>query len=108
MDHIATANDSKEIEIHSKWLDWTWTLRQLFQHPENEKVTEAIDQLPTKISCKFDTEILINELETMTKEAKANTFDHWKFRTPRSYDWRSNHQLTPAFLLLENVSELWK
>jgi hypothetical protein len=44
MDHIITADDSKEIEIHSKWLDWTWTLGQLFQQPENEKVTKAIDR----------------------------------------------------------------
>jgi hypothetical protein len=45
MDHIITADDSEEIEIHSKWLDWTWTLGQLFQQPENEKVTAAIDRL---------------------------------------------------------------
>jgi hypothetical protein len=33
MDHIITANDSEEIEIHSKWLDSTWTLAQRFQQP---------------------------------------------------------------------------
>jgi hypothetical protein len=82
IDHIIKADDSKEIEINSKWLDWTWTLGQLFQHLENEKVMEAIDRLCTKISGKFDAEILINKLETMTNEAKANTFDHWKFMTP--------------------------
>jgi hypothetical protein len=82
MDHIITADDSEEIEIHSKWLDWTSTLGQLFQQPENKKVTEAIDRLPMKISGKFNAEILINELEKMTKEAKVNTFDHWKFTTP--------------------------
>jgi len=42
----------------------------------------AIDRLRMKISSKFDAEILINELETMTKEAKENTFDHWTFTTP--------------------------
>jgi hypothetical protein len=26
MDHIIKADDKEEIEIHSKWLDWTWTL----------------------------------------------------------------------------------
>jgi hypothetical protein len=82
MDHVITANDSEEIEIHSKWLDWTWTLGQLFQQPENEKVTAAIHRLRTKISGKFNAEILINELEMMTKEAKKNTFDHWTFTTP--------------------------
>jgi hypothetical protein len=68
MDHIITADDSEEIEIHSKWLDWTWTLAQLFQQPENEKVTKAIDLLRERISGKFNAEILINELETRTKD----------------------------------------
>ncbi len=82
MDHIITADNSEEIKIHSKWLDWTWTLGQLFQQPENEKVTAAINRLLTKISGKFDAEILINELEMMTKEAKENTINHWTFTTP--------------------------
>ncbi len=70
MDHIITADDSEEITIHSKWLDWTWTLGQLFQQSENEVVTAAIAKLRTKISGKFDAEVLLHELETMTKEAK--------------------------------------
>jgi hypothetical protein len=32
--HIIKADDSEEIEIHSKWLDCTWTMGQLFQQPE--------------------------------------------------------------------------
>jgi hypothetical protein len=43
MDHIITADDSEEIEILDKWLDWTWTLPQLFQQPESEVVISAID-----------------------------------------------------------------
>ncbi len=82
MDHIITADDSEEMEIHSKWLDWTWTLGQLFQQPENEKVTKAIDRLLERISGKFDAEILINELETMTKEAKEEPLTNWIFTTP--------------------------
>jgi hypothetical protein len=70
MDHIIMADDSEEFEIHSKWLDWTWTLGQLFQQPESEMVTTANDKLRTKISGKFDAEILLHELKTMTKEAK--------------------------------------
>jgi hypothetical protein len=34
MDHIITADDSEEVEILDKWLEWTWTLPQLFQQPE--------------------------------------------------------------------------
>jgi len=79
MEHIITADDSEEINIHSKWLDWTWTLGQLFQQPENEVVTAAIEKLHTKISGKFDTEVLPHELKT---KAKENTTDHWTFTTP--------------------------
>jgi hypothetical protein len=79
MDHIITADDSEEIEIHSKWLNWTWTLGQLFQQPGNEMVTTAINKLRTKISSKFNTEVLLHELETMTKEAKENPISHWTF-----------------------------
>ncbi len=83
MDHIITADDSEEIMIHSKWLDWTWTLGQLFQQSENEVVTTAIAKLRTKISGKFDAEVLLHELETTTKEAKELAkevpFNHWIF-----------------------------
>ena len=86
MDHIITADDSEEITIHSKWLDWTWTLGQLFQQSENEVVTEAITKLRTRISGKFDAEVLLHELETMTKEAKELAkevpFNHWIFTSP--------------------------
>jgi hypothetical protein len=51
---------------HSKWLDWTWTVGQLFQQPENEKVTKAIEQLRQRISGKFDADTLIHELQQMT------------------------------------------
>ncbi len=70
MDHIITADDSEEIEILDKWLDWTWTLLQLFQQPESVVVLSAIDPLRAKISGRFDADVLIQELETMTKKAK--------------------------------------
>jgi hypothetical protein len=82
MDHIITADDSEEIEIHSKWLDCTWTLEQLFQQPESEMVTAAINKLRSKISGKFDAKILLHELKAMTKEAKENPVNHWTFITP--------------------------
>ncbi len=39
-------------------------------------------QLCTKISGKFDSKILLHELETMTNEAKENPISHWTFTTP--------------------------
>jgi hypothetical protein len=88
MDHIITADGSEEIEIYSKWLDWTWTLGQLFQQLENEVVTTttAIAKLRNKILGKFNAEVLLHELETMTKEAKELAkevpFNHWIFTSP--------------------------
>jgi hypothetical protein len=86
MDHIITADDSEEIEILDKWLDWTWTLPQLFQQPESEVVKLAIKRLRTKIASRFDADVLIQELETMTKEAKAlaqeSILSHWIFTSP--------------------------
>jgi hypothetical protein len=61
-------------------------LGQLFQQPENEMVTTAIDKLRAKISGKFDAEVLLHKLETMTKEAKEMAkevpVNHWIFTTP--------------------------
>jgi hypothetical protein len=38
MDHIITADDSSDMEIHSTWLDWMMTLSQLFDHTESEQI----------------------------------------------------------------------
>jgi hypothetical protein len=72
MDHIITAHDSEEIKILDKWLNWTWTLPQLYQQPESEVVISAIDVLRTYSgSGRFDADILIQELEKMTKDARC-------------------------------------
>jgi hypothetical protein len=42
-------------------------------------VTTAIKKLCTKISGKFDAEVLLHEVETMAKE---NTTSLWTFTTP--------------------------
>jgi hypothetical protein len=49
-------------------------------------VTAAIAKLRTRISGKFNAEVLLHELETMTKEAKElakeTPFNHWIFNSP--------------------------
>jgi hypothetical protein len=49
-------------------------------------VTTAIAKLQNKISGKFDAEVFLHELETMTKEAKELAkevpFNHWIFTSP--------------------------
>jgi hypothetical protein len=54
-------------------------LGQLFQQSENEVVTVVIKKLRTKITGKFNAEVLLHELETMAKE---NTIDPWMFMMP--------------------------
>jgi hypothetical protein len=44
MDHIITVDDSEDIMIHSKWLDWTWTLEQL---SSSKKTRWSPRQLPS-------------------------------------------------------------
>jgi hypothetical protein len=86
MDHIIMADDREEIEIRDKLLVWTWTLPQLFQQPESEVAISAIDWLRTKIAGKFDADILIQELEKISKEAKAlaqeSILSHLIFTSP--------------------------
>jgi len=45
MDHIITANDSEELEIHSTWPDWTMTLLQLFNYHNGEQINHIILEL---------------------------------------------------------------
>jgi hypothetical protein len=40
MDHVITAYDSDDFNIHSTWLDWTMTLGQLFDHQDTEQILE--------------------------------------------------------------------
>ncbi len=53
LDHVITANKAEDVEVHSKWLDWTWSMGELFNYPDNETLTATIVELCTKISGKF-------------------------------------------------------
>jgi hypothetical protein len=59
MNHVIMADETEEVEVHSKWLDWTWTLGELFQQPKNEIMNKAIEKIRTKISGKFDANTLL-------------------------------------------------
>jgi hypothetical protein len=54
-------------------------LGELFQHPENEVIIAATQKLRTQISGKFDADILLCELNSLTKEVNS---DHWTFTSP--------------------------
>jgi hypothetical protein len=79
MDHIITADETKEIEVHSKLLDWTWTLGERLQQPENKIITNAIQKLQTQISGRFNADELLWELALVKSSV---TLYHWTFTSP--------------------------
>jgi hypothetical protein len=58
MDHVISANKTRDIEVHSKWLDWAWLLGELFQQPEKEVITNMIQRFLTQISGEFNADQL--------------------------------------------------
>jgi hypothetical protein len=36
MDHVITADKTEDIEVHSKWLDWTWLWANSSSNPRTE------------------------------------------------------------------------
>jgi hypothetical protein len=54
MDHVITADDSEDMEIHSTWLNWTMTLSHFFDQKDSEQITKVINELRDKITGKFD------------------------------------------------------
>ncbi len=106
MDHIITADDSEEIKIHSKWLDWTWTLGQLFQQPENKMVTTAINKLRTKISRKFDPSRTWDHDQGGQGVCQGGTHQPLDLHHPGGHDRQNLGLPFLPFLLLENLPEL--
>jgi hypothetical protein len=79
MDHLISADNSKEHQILNSWLDWTMTLSQLFNHEDNEHLTAMIMDLRKSIQGDFDASQLIRCLEMVQKPISA---DHWQFTSP--------------------------
>jgi hypothetical protein len=59
MDHVIIADETEDVEVHSKWPNWTWTLGELLQQPKNEIVSATIQKIWTQIYVKFDTHELL-------------------------------------------------
>ncbi len=99
MDHIIMANETEDMEVHSKWLNWTWTLRELFQQPENKIVTKAIKKIWAKISGKFDADTLLRELNMLVKNTTPQPLG---VHLARHQDcWSNDHPLGQTVLLEE-------
>jgi hypothetical protein len=42
INHVIIANETEDVEVHSKWLDWAWSVGKLFQQPESKIITPMI------------------------------------------------------------------
>ncbi len=79
MDHVITADDYDDFDIHSTWLDWTMTLGQLFDHQDTEQIMELVSHIRFTVSGAFDASELLQRLDTFNKPFQAN---HWLFSLP--------------------------
>ncbi len=79
MDHIVTADDSSDMEIHFTWLDWTMTLSQLFDHLYSEQINAIIKENRSKIAGEFDANKLLQQLDELKQPFKS---DHWLYSSP--------------------------
>ncbi len=79
IDHLISADESKEKGIVNSWLDWTMSLSQLFNHKDNEQLTAMIMDLRKHINGDFDASQLLKRLDTVQKLFSA---DHWRFSLP--------------------------
>jgi hypothetical protein len=59
MDHLISADKSKDMEIVNSWLDWTMSLSQLFNHNNNKQLTAMITDLRKHINGDFDASQLL-------------------------------------------------
>jgi hypothetical protein len=80
VDHVITADETEDMAIESQWLNWTWTLAELFNHVESETVITLINQLRMQISGEFNTDELFQKLVNLKDQAMV--LDHWTFTSP--------------------------
>jgi hypothetical protein len=80
VDHVITADETEDVVKESIWLDWTWTLAELFNHAESETVITLINQLRMQISCEFNAGKLFQKLANLKNQALV--LDHWTFTSP--------------------------
>jgi hypothetical protein len=63
MDHLITADETEEMQVHFTWLDWTMTLSQLFDHNDAEQLTQAVTKIRDTITGSFDASELLQNLD---------------------------------------------
>jgi len=79
MDHLITADETDDVEVHSTWLDWTMTLSQLFDHEDAEQITKVATEIRDTYTGKFDASELIKRLDNIQVPFQSK---HWIFSSP--------------------------
>jgi hypothetical protein len=99
-DHVITAGETEDVEVHSKWLNWTWTLGERFQLPKNKIVMSMIQRLRIQISSKFDADELLQELTHLKDATNPGPLN---VHLPRGHDCGCDDPIPDWTLLLEEV-----
>jgi hypothetical protein len=79
MDHLITADETDDVEVHSTWLDWTMTLSQLFDHEDAEQITKVATEIRDTYTGEFDASELIKRLDNIQVPFQSK---HWIFSSP--------------------------
>jgi hypothetical protein len=79
MDHLISADRSKDMEIINSWLDWTMSLSQLFNHNNIEQLTAMITDIRKHINGDFNANQLLKHLDNVQKPFSA---DPWQVSSP--------------------------
>jgi hypothetical protein len=79
MDHLITADESGEMEVHSTWLDWTMSLSQLFDHNDAEQITNTVHKIRDTTTGSFDASELLQHLDKLNEPFQST---HWTFSSP--------------------------
>jgi len=79
MDHLITADETDDIEVHSAWLDWTMTLSQLFDHDDTEQITKIATEIRDTKSGAFNASELLQKLDQLDEPFQSK---HWIFSSP--------------------------
>jgi len=85
MDHIITADDTNDVEIHSTWLDFTMSLAQLFDHSNSEQITQIVTELQSKITGAFDASELLQKFQILTLVVLITSSNDWNGAFTRFY-----------------------
>jgi hypothetical protein len=64
-DHVTTTDESEDLEIDSKTLDWHWNTTEFFSHDNEEAVNQAAQDLKARHNGEFEGSELFKKLDQL-------------------------------------------